>query len=109
MTHAWTTPTDPIQAAIERHRAAYDAFQIAPEGEAALIASDDYDAATQALVSTPCATRFGSLALVGHLRWWLVSSTSSWSCTSRSLAPTARRCSTARASPLLSRASGGPP
>lgn len=76
MTHArtFTVPpaADPIHAAIERHRAAYDAFQVALEGEAALFAEDDYDAATDALVSTACATRFGALALLGHLRWWLV-------------------------------------
>lgn len=70
MSHAWTSP-DPIHAAIERHRAAYEAFQIAPEGEAALIANDDYDAATDALVATACTTRFGALALLSYLRWWL--------------------------------------
>ena len=75
MTHARTlslsSTADPIHAAIERHRAAYDAYQVAPEGEASMIANDDYDAATDALVTTPCASRFGALALLGHLRWWL--------------------------------------
>ena len=70
MTHAFTTP-DPIHAAIARHRAAYDAYQVAPEGIASIEANDEYDAASDALVSTSCATRFGALALVGHLRWWL--------------------------------------
>lgn len=61
----------PIHALIKRHRAAYDAFQIAPEGGASVIASDDYDAASEALTSTACASRFGALALLAHLRWWL--------------------------------------
>ena len=76
MTHARilaldTAAADPIHAAIQRHRAAYDAYQVAPEGKTSVIASDDYDAATEALVTTPCASRFGALALLGHLRWWL--------------------------------------
>lgn len=62
---------DPILAAIQRHRAAFDAFQIAPEGAASLVANDEYDAATEVLVATPSATRFGALALLAHLRWWL--------------------------------------
>ena len=32
---------DPIHAAIERHRTAYGAFQVAPEGDEALFANDD--------------------------------------------------------------------
>ena len=75
MTHVRTlslsSTADPIHAAIERHRTAYGAYQIAPEGEASVIANDDYDAATDALVTTPCSSRFGALALLGHLRWWL--------------------------------------
>ncbi|GJD43967.1 hypothetical protein AFCDBAGC_1829 [Methylobacterium cerastii] len=75
MTHArilaLDTAADPIHAAILRHRTAYDAYQVAPEGEASMVASDDYDAATDALTTTPCASRFGALALLGHLRWWL--------------------------------------
>lgn len=70
MLHAWVTP-DPIHAAIERHRAAFDAYQVAPEGIASVEANDEYDAASEALVSTGCTTRFGALALVDHLRWWL--------------------------------------
>lgn len=66
-----TTRPDPIEAAIARHRAAYDAYQVAPEGEQSLWASDDYDAASDALVTTACTTRFGALALLEHLRWWL--------------------------------------
>lgn len=70
MLHAFITP-DPIHAAIERHRAAYDAYQVAPEGRPSVIANDEYDAASEALTSTGCATRFGALALLAHLRWWL--------------------------------------
>ncbi|MGX9984629.1 hypothetical protein [Methylobacterium fujisawaense] len=70
MLHAFVTP-DPIHAAIKRHRAAYDVYQVAPEGTPSVIANDEYDAASDALVSTACATRFGALALVEHLRWWL--------------------------------------
>ena len=75
MTHARTLAldpaADPVHAAILRHRTAYDAYQVAPEGEASMIASDDYDAATDALTVTPCTSRFGALALLSHLRWWL--------------------------------------
>lgn len=75
MPHARTLPADPIHAAIKRHRAAYDAFQVAPDETAdlgsALAAEDDYTAATDALAIMPCATRFGALALLTHLRWWL--------------------------------------
>ena len=63
---------DPIHAAIARHRAAYDAFQVAPEGRPSLETNDEYDAASDALVATACSTRFGALALLGHLSWWLV-------------------------------------
>ena len=46
-------------------------FQVAPEGEASEVANlETYDALT-ALLTTSCATRFGSLALLSHLRWWL--------------------------------------
>lgn len=62
---------DPILAAIKRHRTTFDAFQVAPEGVASLIANDEYAAATEALIATASATRFGALALLAHLRWWL--------------------------------------
>ena len=75
MTHVhilvFNTAPDPIHAAIQRHRTAYDAYQVAPEGEASVVANDDYDAATDALVATACASRFGAMALLSHLRWWL--------------------------------------
>lgn len=63
--------SDPIQAAIVRHRSAYDAYQTAPEGQASVIANDEYEAATEALIVTSCASRFGALTLLAHLRWWL--------------------------------------
>lgn len=68
--HAHPQP-DPIHAAISRHRAAWSEFQSAPEGEPSLQAEDECDASRAALLGTPCATRFGALALLDHLRWWL--------------------------------------
>ena len=66
MTHAFVSP-DPIHAAIKRHRAACDAYHLAPS----LITNDDMDAATDALVATVCTSRFGALSLLDHLRQWL--------------------------------------
>ncbi len=54
------TSTGPIVAAIARHRAAYDAYQVAPEGAASIEANDEYDEASLVLVTTGCATRFGA-------------------------------------------------
>ena len=65
------TQSDPIFAAIVVHRAAYNAYQVAPEGKASLIANDDYDAASADLAASACSSRFGALALLEHLRWWL--------------------------------------
>ncbi|MCJ2108122.1 hypothetical protein MKK70_22650 [Methylobacterium sp. E-041] len=62
---------DPILAAIERHSEAWSVFQVAPNGEAAMRAEDDADAALTALLGTPCATRAGMLCLIHHLRWFL--------------------------------------
>src|SRR5687768_12747701 len=45
-------------AAIERHEEAYTVFQMAPEGDASVWAASEYDAALDALLATPCATRF---------------------------------------------------
>ena len=68
--HASTQP-DPIHAAIARHRSAYEVFWAASDRRAAAIANGECDAATDALVVTSCASRFGALTLLGHLRWWL--------------------------------------
>jgi len=62
---------DPILAVIDAHAEAYAVFQVAPEGkpvERAEIAMGD---AMDTLLAASCATRFGGLALLRHLRWWL--------------------------------------
>lgn len=63
--------TDPIHAVIEGHQAAWDAFQIASDGEASLAAEAALDAALDMLLGTACTTWSGAAALLGHLRWWL--------------------------------------
>jgi hypothetical protein len=68
--HVATQP-DPIHAAIARHRSAYEAYQVASQGKAAITSTGECDAAADALVVTSCTSRFGALALLGHLRWWL--------------------------------------
>ncbi len=65
------TSPDPILAAIAAHRAAYAAFQVAPEGEASILAEEAYRAAGDVLVSTACTTPAGAVKLLEHLRWWL--------------------------------------
>lgn len=74
MTHArMTLPAiSPVHAAIAAHRAAYDAFQIAPEGEASERAETAYDDASMAVVSVACATTPEALALFRHLAWWVL-------------------------------------
>jgi len=62
---------DPILAAIDRHDEAWAVFQVAPEGAASEGAETAMDAALDALLASSCATRFGGLALLRHLRWWL--------------------------------------
>ena len=62
---------DPVLAAIERHEEAWSVFQVAPEGEASERAETDVGDALDALLATPCATRFGTFALLRHLCWWL--------------------------------------
>lgn len=62
---------DPILAAIDRHDEAWAVFQVAPEGAAAAEAETAMSAALDALLGSSCATRFGGLALLRHLRWWL--------------------------------------
>lgn len=61
-------PADPILAAIEVHDAAWTAWQVssAPRRAAAF---SEMGAALGRLLTTPCATEFGSIALLRHLRW----------------------------------------
>lgn len=65
---------DPIHVVIKRHRAAWEAYQTAPADiqhpETVAADQETFDALT-ALLSTPCASRFGALALQEHLQWWL--------------------------------------
>lgn len=63
---------DPILAVIEAHAEAYAVFQVAPEGKPAELAEIAMGAALDALLAASCATRFGGLALLRHLTWWLV-------------------------------------
>lgn len=60
---------DPVLAAIDAHAEAWAVFQIADTGRPAEIAEDALSAALEHLLATPCATRFGALALIRHLRW----------------------------------------
>ncbi|MCJ2127999.1 hypothetical protein [Methylobacterium sp. E-045] len=57
------------------HRAAWDAFQIAPhedvDVDAAYEAQGDMQAALDQVLITPCTNRIEALALLNHLRWWL--------------------------------------
>lgn len=62
---------DPILAVIDRHNEAWSVYQVAPEGEASEVAKREAFDALSALLTTACGTRFGSLALLSHLRWWL--------------------------------------
>jgi len=74
MTHARTTlpAISPVHAAIAAHRTAYDAFQIAPEGEASERAETAYDEASMAVVAVACTTAPEALALFRHLAWWVL-------------------------------------
>lgn len=59
---------DPIVAAIEAYDAAWTAWQVSsPPRRAA--AFSEMGAALGRLLATPCATEFGSIALLRHLRW----------------------------------------
>ncbi|MCJ2098975.1 hypothetical protein [Methylobacterium sp. E-046] len=68
----------PLYAAISAHRAAYDAFQVAPEGEDSELANCEMLDALDALVIAACAFPLfsrplpvGTGALLAHLQWWL--------------------------------------
>ena len=70
MMHVCTT--SPVHAVIAAHRAAYEAYQVAPEGTASEHASDAYDEASMALVAIACATVPEALTLFRHLAWWVL-------------------------------------
>ncbi|GJE19539.1 hypothetical protein [Methylobacterium marchantiae] len=61
--------------AISAHRAAYDAFQVAPDENVDLDAALDAQSAMQTalieMLTTPCVSRPDALALRSHLQWWL--------------------------------------
>lgn len=59
---------DLILAAIDRHNEAWSVFQVAPD-ELARRREDELSAALDAVMGTPCLTRFGAIALLRHLRW----------------------------------------
>ncbi|MEE8630811.1 MULTISPECIES: hypothetical protein [Methylobacterium] len=65
------TGADPVLVGIATHRAAYDAFQVAPDGTASIFAEGAYREAGDVLVATACTTSTGAMALLEHLRWWL--------------------------------------
>jgi hypothetical protein len=59
---------DPILAAIDHHGEAWSVWQVATD---ALVARRhvEMEGALARLLVTPCATQFGALALLRHLRW----------------------------------------
>ncbi|KQP67678.1 hypothetical protein ASF41_21670 [Methylobacterium sp. Leaf111] len=59
---------DPILAAIDHHDEAWAVWQSAPD---ALVTRRhvEMEGALARLLATPCATQFGALALLRHLRW----------------------------------------
>lgn len=62
-------PGDPVLAAIDAHAEAWAVYWCTPTGRAAEIAEDKLSVALEDLLATPCASRFGALALIRHLRW----------------------------------------
>ena len=61
---------DPILTAIDAHDRAWSAYQVASDA-VVVRAHAEMEAALARLLAeaVPCATRFGSLALLRHLRW----------------------------------------
>jgi hypothetical protein len=59
---------DPVLAAIDHHDEAWSVWQCATD---ALVARRhvEMEGALARLPATPCATQFGALALLRHLRW----------------------------------------
>ncbi|MCC0808557.1 hypothetical protein FPV16_20500 [Methylobacterium sp. W2] len=64
-----------VSEAVSAHRAAYDAFQVAPDENVDLNAVLDAQSAMQTalneMLTTPCVSRLDALALRSHLQWWL--------------------------------------
>lgn len=64
-----------VSEAVSAHRAAYDAFQVAPDENVNLNAVLDAQSAMQTalieMLTTPCVSRLDALALRSHLQWWL--------------------------------------
>jgi hypothetical protein len=59
---------DPILAAIDAHDEAWSVWQAATDA-ALPRAHHEMEGALAQLLATPCLTRFGSVALLRHLRW----------------------------------------
>lgn len=59
---------DPILVAIDAHDEAWAVWQVAPEVRM-LQSHVEKEEALARLLATPCLTRFGTLALLRHLRW----------------------------------------
>lgn len=62
---------DPITAALNRHRRAWEAYQVAPEGHHSRAWAYEMSDALDEVLDTPCATLAGCFALVEHLRWFI--------------------------------------
>lgn len=73
--HVTTSPAA-ILSAIATHRHAWEAFQAAPDEGADFDTAEEAETAMNdalaALLGTPCGTHFGCVALLMHLRWWLL-------------------------------------
>lgn len=70
MTHA-LSPADPILPAIRRHVVAWTTYQTTPPDHVTEQIDTTCFASLDALLSTACTTRWGALALLQHLQWWL--------------------------------------
>lgn len=66
---------DPILAAIRRHVVAWTAFQTTPPEQVTEQIDTECFAALDAVLATACSTRWGALALLQHLHWWLAAET----------------------------------
>ncbi|WP_019905674.1 hypothetical protein [Methylobacterium sp. 77] len=64
-----------VSEVVSAHRAAWDAFQVAPDEDVDVDAAMDAQGAMQdafdQVLLTPCANRLEALALRSHLQWWI--------------------------------------